>query len=367
MAQVTISDVAQEAGLSSSSVSRILRGGKGHVYSAATVERVHEIARRLGYRANAAARILSGGARTMIGMSVHFTEHPYLNRFLAAVHQELLAQEYDPVFLDSQHLSSEDSRQPFPPPHMLAGLISMGIDLQEGWPHHYAALREDIPIGAIQPISMEAAAHVDVVHVDCNSAYLQAFEHLIQLGHKHIAYVGVVENPYPIDISKWQGWTWAARQCGCSPERIIPWKIKKQDPVDPLGQHSDFIYQQESREGMMEVVARLKAFPERVTALMCGSDEVAIALQSHLQAQGWRLPRDLSVVGYDGISLGEFVLPALTTIAPDYDRMAQAAVRQLLKRINGEASECLASSRQISIEPNLIVRASTAPPDNSPF
>lgn len=364
MAKVTIYDVANEAGMSPSTISRILRGGKGHVYPEDTQLRVKKIAEKMGYRANTAARLLSQSTPTMIGMAVHFTEHPYLNRFLVAVHQELLKHDYDPVFLDSQHLSGDSTVQPFPPPHMLAGLVSLGIDLQQGWPKHYAELRRHIPIVAVQPVSAAAAKWVEVVQVDFKSAYLQVFEHLTNLGHRHIAYLGVTDAPNPSSSAKHKGWAAAAQHYGLSLEYCIPWVVKTpnapMDIMDP-GQKGDYMYQPESHEAMAEVVARLNSFPHRITALICSSDEVAIGLQSYLQSQGMQLPRDLSVVGYDGISMGEYVYPSLTTIAPDYTKMAEAAVAHLLQLISND-SDTPPKSRKQSIAPQLIVRGSTAKP-----
>lgn len=364
MPQITISDVAEEAGLSSSSVSRILRGGKGHVYSAPTVERVHEIARRLGYRANVAARMLSQGSQTMIGMSVHFTEHPYLNRFLVAVHQELLKQEFDPVLIDANHLSSEDTAQPFPPPHMLGGLISMGIDLQATWPQHYSSLAEHMPIVALQPISSEAAAWVDVVQVDMVDAFGQTFDYLTGIGHRDIAFLGVTQNGFPTDLSKMNGWSDAAKSRGLCPDYLVAWPIDRpvKSPVDPeVPGASDFIYKPNSRQTLDEVVEKLSAFPRRPTALMCASDEVALVLQSYLQAKGWSLPKDLSIIGYDGISLGEHVYPSLTTIAPNYERLAEQAVVILMERMKAEDWKSPRTTRTVLIPPKLLVRESSGP------
>lgn len=367
MSQVTIADVAEEAGLSSSSVSRILRGGKGHVYSPATVERVQEIAARLGYRVNVAARLLSQGSQTMIGMSVHFTEHPYLNRFLVAVHRELLKHDYDPVLLDATHLSSEDAAQPFPPPHMLAGLISMGIDLQESWPRHYAALAEEIPIVAVQPVSSEAAKFVDIVQVDCQSAYQHTIQYLTSLGHRHIAYLGVTENCFPSDTNKLNAWTRAMDEHNLKATNRISWHIEKLAvPVEFVSGEgpSDFMYVPSSRNALAHVVERMASFPDKITALVCASDEVALVLQTYLQSIGWQLPRDLSIVGYDGISLGEHVYPSLTTIAPNYELMAEHAVQQLLRRIRQGREEKFVPAN-ILIEPRLLLRESSgsAPAD----
>ena len=360
MAKVTIYDIALEAEISPSTVSRILRGGNGHIYPETTQRRVRDIAERLGYRANTAARLLSQSTSTMIGMAVHFTEHPYLNRFLVAVHQELLKHEYDPVFLDSHHLSSESTLAPFPPPHMLAGFISPGLDLQNGWPRYYAEIRSHVPIVALQPISSAAAKWVDVVQVDFKDAYLQAGKHLLQLGHRHIAYLGGLKKLNPSEAHKHKGWIAAAKQLGVSSEYRIPWTAQKPSFAPTLNDtgKGDYLYQPESRQALKDVVSQMSAFPERITALICSSDEVAIGFQSYLQSQGWKLPSDLSIIGYDGISMGEYVYPSLTTIAPDYEKMAEAAVSRLLSLIGDTTKKSLKPLTQ-SIPPQLIVRGST--------
>lgn len=357
MAKVTIYDIAMEAEISPSTVSRILRGGNGHIYPETTQQRVREIAERLGYRANTAARLLSQSTSTMIGMAVHFTEHPYLNRFLVAVHQELLKHEYDPVFLDSQHLSSKSTLAPFPPPHMLAGFISPGLDLQNGWPQYYAEIRSHVPIVALQPVSRAAAKWVDVVQVDFKDAYLQAGQHLIQQGHRHIAYLGGLKKLNPSEAHKHKGWIAAAKQLGLSAEYRIPWTA--QMPRSALASKDDYIYRPESRQALKDVVSQLSAFPKHITALVCSSDEVAISFQSYLQSQGWKLPKDLSIIGYDGISMGEYVYPSLTTIAPDYEKMAEAAVNRLLALI-GNTTKGSHKPLTQAIPPQLIVRGSTA-------
>jgi|GEM_PF-6125813 len=361
MAKVTIYDIAVEAEISPSTVSRILRGGNGHIYPEATQQRVREIAERLGYRANTAARMLSQNTSTMIGMAVHFTEHPYLNRFLVAVHRQVLQHKYDAIFLDAQHLASKTTLAPFPPPHMLAGFISPGLDLQKSWPRYYAEIRSHVPIVALQPVSAAAARWIDVVQVDFKEAYLQAGNYLIQQGHRHIAYLGDHHRLNPSEAHKHKGWIAAAKQLGLSSQYHIPWTNQK-PPAASIPPHSgkkDYMYQPESHLALKNAMSQLSAFAERITALICSSDEVAIGFQSYLQSQGWKLPDDLSIIGYDGISMGEYVYPSLTTIAPNYEKMGQVAVKRLLEIIDSQTSNEQYVPQAQSIPPQLIIRGST--------
>lgn len=358
MADVTIRDVASEAGLSVSSVSRILRGGQGHVFPTSTHDRVREIADRLGYRANVAARLLRQTTRTLIGISTHLTEHPHLNRFLVSIRAELIAHGYDPVILDADQLSGASSGQAFPPLHMLAGLINLGTDLEHGCPDHYTAIRQTIPVVAIQAVSPAAASWIDVVHVDFASSYAQAIQHLVDLGHGHIAYLGPIDGATPIDVYKYKGWKTAAKKAGLDALCVIPWRVAGWHERSEM---DDWMSQAKIQQAVVDAAEQWRNMTPRPTAVICASDEVAICLQSYLLANNFKLPRDLSVVGYDGISFGAFAFPALTTVAPDYKSMAEAAIFRLLQLIErkGSAEE---KPTEVFITPHLIVRASTAPP-----
>lgn len=360
MPSVTIRDVAREAGFSITTVSNVLRGGQGHVYPESTYTHIRSAAQRLGYQANAAARVLRQNTRTLIGLPVQLTEHPYLSRFLLAIQDELIRHDYDPVFLNIRHLTPCEENPPFPPMQMLAGLISVGIELQNEWPEVYSRLAPGAPIISLQPVSSRIAKKVDVVQVDFTDAYVQVCEHLKKLDHTNIAYLSVLDNPIPSDASKNRGWLAAIRQCGLSSQHLIDWKRTTPQLSYEAGlEKDDFIYQPEGQQAMTEVINKLTSFPKPITALVCSSDEVAIGLQSFLQSHGWKLPDQLSVVGYDGISFGEYIYPSLTTVAPDYFAMAQIAVKRVLERINSSPDEKM-TAQQYLVKPHLITRSSTA-------
>lgn len=354
MPEVTIRDVAREAGLSVSSVSRILRGGQGHVYPTSTHDRVREIADRLGYQANAAARLLRQNTRTLIGMGTFLTEHPHLNRFVVATRTRLLEREYDPVILDCQQLASAGARPTFPPLNMLAGVIDMGLGLDLGFPEYYSGIKNQMPIVALQAVSTEAAAIVDTVHVDYEDSYRQAIEHLLGLGHQQIAYLGPIDKYIPIDSRKYLGWQRAALQHQLNPDYVIPWGIrdKKSQANVNLSMTQNLVHQ-----AVTAAVGQWRHMTPRPTAIICSSDEVAICLQSCLLANGVRLPDEISVVGYDGILFGTYAFPPLTTVAPDFEGMADAAISCLMERI---ASGNSGPRREILVKPHLVVRGSTS-------
>ena len=103
---------------------------------------------------------------------------------------------------------------------------------------------------------------------------------------------------------------------------------------------------------------RLAADP-RVTAVFCANDEAAIGLIRAMHERGRRVPQDVSVVGFDGLSLGEYSFPPLTTVRQDFRRAGEEMVRLVLEQVD---SGVVGGERQILIPTELVVRGSTAPP-----
>jgi DNA-binding LacI/PurR family transcriptional regulator len=218
-----------------------------------------------------------------------------------------------------------------------------------------------MPIVAIQAVSRAATTRIDVVHVDYQCAFQQAIEHLMQLGHRHIAYLGPVNAITPIDLYKYRGWKAAAKSAGLNPDYQIPWNVER-IKSRRMAQMDELMSQTKIQQAVFEAAADCVALSPRPSAVVCASDEVAICLQSYLLAKGWNLPRDLSIVGYDGIMFGALVYPALSTIEPDFDRMADAAINRLLELMSRDKDGLTPKPQEVFIRPKLVIRGSTAPP-----
>ena len=92
--------------------------------------------------------------------------------------------------------------------------------------------------------------------------------------------------------------------------------------------------------------------------MFCANDEVAIGLIRAMHERGRRVPQDVSVVGFDGLSLGEYSFPPLTTVRQDFRRTGEEMVRLVLEQVDSGAA---GGERQILIPTELVVRGSTAP------
>lgn len=357
MSTATIHDVARQAGVSTSSVSRILRGSKRHRYAKETQSRVHDAARQLGYQVHSGARLLRQRTSTLIGMAVYFTEHSHFNRQLVEVHRALLERGYEPVLFNPEQLSPATSGSAFPSPQVLAGLISLGRDLEEDFPAHYAELRRRIPIVAINAVAPQAAAAIDVVRQDYEKTFEAAIEHLRQLGHETIAYAGLKNPRFIGDYLKYIAWENVTRRLKLPGARTLCWNID-------LGPSLDEAMSVASVESQTTAaIQQLLKLKPRATGLICGSDEIALCLQSHLLQAGWQLPQQLSVVGIDGVIFGAYAHPPLTCFAADYRQTAKLAVARLLELISLEEDDPKTQPQETLVAPCAVLRASTTAPN----
>ena len=110
------------------------------------------------------------------------------------------------------------------------------------------------------------------------------------------------------------------------------------------------------RVGIRELLSR----DEPPTAVFCGNDMYALGAYAGARDLGYRVPDDVSIIGFDDIVLSQIVQPALTTIRQPVAAMSDLIVRLLVQRVEGEAGD--ATQGFVNVPPQLIVRASTAPP-----
>jgi LacI family transcriptional regulator len=336
MAQITIREVAREAGVSTAVVSYVLRGIERTTYRPETVERVRRAARQLGYEANGAASLLRQRSSRLIGLSVDIGKL-YLNPLVQIVYRELTRLGYHPMVLET------DSQAPpvFPSAKLLLGLISVDARIGDAVPEYYRRLqKQDVPVVALYPIATKT---VDCVATDRTRIAPLAAAHLVELGHRRIAF-SAVDNGSLNERLKVEGWEKAKQE----------YNLASLKPLLFSGSLSE-------RAAAQFLAARIEKMKPRPTALICCSDDIAIATMNELRARGISVPEDISIVGSGLSQQGEYSYPPLTEIRPPAVPMAQAAVRRLLELAQPESDKETAKPRHVFIDPHLVIRDSTAP------
>jgi len=326
--RATLHDVAQLAGVSHQTVSRVVNGHPS--VAAATRTRVVEAIRRLDYAPNRVAQSLATRRSRTVGIIGYGTTHYGPSQMVANVEAGLRAQGYALVYATVPDLSDDGLRK------QIAALRNQLIDgLVLVTPVGGGHLMQTsdfirLPFVMIDPMLGE---HVPSVVIDQQYGARLATQHLIDAGH-----TAICEITGPLDWSgakqRHDGWLAALADAGLTPG------------VSAEGAWTSASGYQAAR--------RVLDANERFTALFVGNDQMALGAIRALRERGARVPQDVSIVGFDDIPEAAYFEPPLTTVRQDFATLGQQAVDLLLARI--EAPD--APPHQRVLYPKLIERAS---------
>jgi len=329
MKPATVHDVARVAGVSSQTVSRVLRGSAQ--VRPATRERVEAALAELDYRLNEAARSLRTRRVNRIGMLVHAVSDEGPGRTLAGAAEAARRAGYllDIVPMDAADASSVDAALELLGDHQIAGLIA-------------TAQTEEV-LDAVRARAGAVPSAVDVTtspegfemsHDEAIGALVA--DHLLALGHRRVA---TIAGP--------SGWISAGRRAEGFAERF-----RAGGGVIVASAEGDW-----SGESGERATRALLADAPGITALAIGNDAMALGALAALADAGVRVPEDLSVVGVDDVPAARFHRPGLTTVALDFEGEGRRLVEDLLVRLGGLA----ASASEPPASPRLVVRSSSGP------
>lgn len=334
-------DIAAAAGVAQSTVSRVLNDVPGRIHvSVDTRERVHAIARELGYRPHPFARALRGAPTMLLGAVVRDITDPFFAGAIEALSIEAKERGYSVVLGHARANADEaivltgvlEARQ-------CDAVVLLG-DFR-GEPRLVEDLRNaDVRVVALWHGSQTYRSHpFPTVTVDNRAGIRAALEHVTSLEHTHVAFVGGASLG---DIRERQ----AAYLEYCKVSGIeSPKEYVRHVPNTTRG-------------GELALAALLELSPAP-TAIIAATDVLAIGLIHAAYERGIAVPGELSIVGFDDIPLAEATVPALTTVRMPTAEIAAAGVELAL----GEGPWLGAGAQdapRVVFQPTLIVRGSTA-------
>lgn len=328
---VRLSDVAERAGVSTATVSRVLNDKPG--VSPSAREAVLSAIDGMGY---ARPSLLKPRSANLIGLVVPELENPFFPRIAQVITNALSQHGATPVLCT--HTQGPQQEAQYIESLMelgVAGIIFVsGYHALDGDAHdEYQELhRRRLPFVCINGVTADIGA--PALSTDEVSAAEQAVAHLVALGHERIGLVVGADRYVPVR-RRILGFTKAVQRLTDSPILIA------QAPF--------------TVEGGQAGGERLLA--DGVTGIVAGSDMMALGVIRAARMRGLSVPEDLSVVGFDDSLLIAFTDPPLTTIRQQVIAMGQAAVDALLAQVNGGRAE----RTEYLFEPELVVRGSTAP------
>jgi LacI family repressor for deo operon, udp, cdd, tsx, nupC, and nupG len=308
-----IEDVAREAGVSTATVSRALRGLPN--VSESTRLTVIRVAANLGYVASRSASRLATGRTMAVAVISPFMERWFYGQAIAAVEAELRQSGFDALLIGLSQ--PEDRHHQRFDAHTLRGRVDAVIVLTA--PLTGAELDRVNALGLPTVYVGASVAGAMSVRIDDVAVARAATEHLLQLGHTRIAYVGG-DPRQPLSFTapadRRAGWMAAMREAGLEP---VP-------AYDVPGHFT--------ATGGRDAADQLLSLPTPPTAVFAASDEMALGVLSAAWKRGLRLPEDLSLVGVDGHELA--ALLGITSVQQPVARQGALAAQMVLESLRGE-------------------------------
>lgn len=333
--RVTLQIIADHLSVSTATVSLALRGSP--LVAEATRVRVQQIAREMGYSYNRSAASLRTDRTNILGVGFHDITNPYFAELLAAIEETATAHGRS-ILLGTyaENLERQDrvlsTLKEYRPDGMI--ICAAGGSTPEAFDHLIAA---GVPL--VQLSREIIGLDLDFVGSDDRQGTVLAVEHLIALGHRRIAFLGESQS-----IST--GRNRYAGYCGTLARHDMP--------LDPAIVYSAY----GTRENGLKGIQAVLDVDDPPTAAVCFNDLTAFGAMMGLRHRGLEAGVDFSLIGCDDVQEAAQWYPALTTIKNFQAEMGHKSAEFLIKRI----AEPEAPTRRLLLTPELVLRATTAPP-----
>lgn len=339
---ITIKDIAQKAGVSHSTVSRALHGNS--LITEETRERIQETALELGYLPSTAARSLKTNRSQAMGVIVSNIDDPYFSEILQGIEEVAQGNNYSLFISASQHDPEREQtiikvmRQ-----QRVDGVIICSTTFSSEQNQQFS--KYGIPIVVVNNQSAEDYRY-SIYHDDVDGSR-QLTRHLIELGHRKIAYLG----------NSHSGRTTLDRLAG----------FRQEMESAGLPVPDNYIHESPGSEPEKgnRAADHFLGLTDHPTALVCFNDMLAIGILKSLQQHGIQVPEDLSITGFDNIVFSNYTYPSLTTFDQPKRFIGQKAAELILNLLNSTSKANVPEQKIQVLKGKLLVRESTAPPPSS--
>lgn len=322
---VTIYDVAKKSGYSITTVSKVLNNYPN--VSEKAKEKVERVVKELGYMPNSSARTLATKKSKMIG--VVFSEdsdvgitHPFFSAVFESFKKQVELYNYDMLFVSR---NIENNQKYYD--HLRNRGVDGVIVVAESDEVENELIGSDIPTVFIDAL----IENTNVVYSDNSFGSMMAVDYLYELGHRKIAHITGKPTLFTA-MERIQGFKMAIE------------KHQLTIPANYIVDGGYFTY-----EGGRVAMMKLLTLKDTPSAVYVSGDEMAIGAIKAVKEAGLRVPEDISIIGFDDISIAKYTDPALTTIRQDTDRIGRQAAVLLLDEIDGNPKNYRAKVIPVSL------------------
>jgi DNA-binding LacI/PurR family transcriptional regulator len=330
---VSLKILADYLGLCPATVSVVLNNVPGRSIPAETRERVRAAARKFNYQPSLLARSLRKQRTFTVGVLVPELSDGYHTLVMSGIGDHLMREGY--FYFSAHHRHKPDMIEEYP--RLLLGRGVEGIIAID------TALVHELPIPVVAVAGHKKIPGVTNVVLDHQRAAELSLGHLFQLGHRQIAFMR--GQPFSADSDdRWRSIVGVARELGLDIRPELTVKLERDLTSPELGYP---VVQELLRSGLP------------FTAIVSFNDIAAIGAIRALRDAKLAVPEDVSIIGFDDISVAAYHTPRLTTIRQPLRDMGETAARILLQRIQGFKNY----PEEFAVPPELIIRETTAPPN----
>lgn len=332
---VTIEEVAEYAGVSVATVSRVLNNS--NTVRPATAERVKAAIRKLDYIPNQSARNLRRSeSRVILTLAPNFS-NPYYSRILTGIGDIAQEMGYSVLICNTSSCTANEERfLKMLDTRRTDGAIFLGCRKSSEWIRRYA---DNYPLVQCCEYVPDFGA---TVSIDNYKAAYETVSYLISLGHRRIAMLSA-DNDFISTVLRRKGYEDALKDAGLECDEALF-----------TAADGDYSY-----ASGLKATERLFRQEKRPTAIFCVSDILALSAISCARDCGLRVPEDLAVTGFDDVDYTTMFHPYLTTVAQPCYEMGQESVRILLNMLSGGKVE----NQRTFLKHQLVVRESAIPRD----
>lgn len=331
--KVTIYDVAREAGVAISTVSRVLNNSSD--VSEETRQRVLQAIEKLQFRPDRTAKTLAQKKTRVLAVAVTSFTTPFHNELLKGVRTALENVDADLLLSDLGSKYPQQKLLNFLRRGAVDGLLLIGLPVDEKLTLELRALHA--------PVVMIGYHHTDFdcFYWDDRAGARAAVEHLIRCGHRRIGMIRS-HTEGSLQLERIAGYRDALEAAGISydPELVRAGKTEK---------HAGF-----SEEAGYEAMQDLLKIEPRVTAVFASSDVQAIGAWKALREAGLRVPADVALVGYDDIKISDYI--GLSSVSQNMHTVGREAMRLLVERVEGKRQD---PPLEVLVVPQLKIRYSS--------
>jgi LacI family transcriptional regulator len=308
---VTLQEIARAAGVSPSTVSRILNGSARVL--PAKQQAVEEAIAKFNYRPNVLARSLASGRTETIGVLTQAVSSPFYAEWLRGIEEALYEPGFTPIFVSSRwNVEDEKARLDEFVARRVDGIILLHAQLDEPTLVNYSRYAPMLVLGR----SVQNGATLAGLPIDNLKGARDATRHLIEQGHREIAFISGPSS-HEDAIERLDGYRIALEEAGIAFDA-------------DLVEEGDYL-----ETGGLAAMERLLTRRPSFSAVFCANDQTAYGARLAMFRRGVRVPEDVSLVGFDDLPTSSYMTPPLTTVRqPTYEigRLAAQGILQMIRK-----------------------------------